>query len=354
MIAESRATMSGRTALRVALIGAVLAIAGVAAAEPTTAERETARSLMDEGDSFRQAGDFARALERYQAADAIMHVPTTGLEVARAQAKLARLVDACTSAIGVANSAPASGEPIVFAQARAAAQVLVEQLRPRVPSLTLQVEPIGVAYELRFDGVLVPDDAHSLPYKLDPGQHVVLVQAPGYRPFTERIALAESQRIERRIRLIASAPPPRLTPPPTAASEPPRPEPAATVRAKPTLDPNTAGRARGYVALGIGGAVLVAGVVTGIVAVSMSEDAKEQCAGERCPPSAAPSIDRANTMANVSNVTLPLGALGIAYGLFELLTHLERTPDRARRSNPTLAISSSFSGQAGVSVRGEL
>jgi hypothetical protein len=319
-----------------------------AVAQATTAERETARSLMDEGDSFRQAGDLDRALERYQAADAIMHVPTTGLEVARAQAERNHLVDATATAIEVANSAPGPNEPALFTQARAAAQAMVESLRPRVPSLTLKVEPLGVICELRIDSALVPEGAHGLPYKLDPGEHVVLVQAPGYQPVSERITLVESQRIERTIRLVSTRPPPRLeTSQPSAAQS--RDTNIAARYERAELDADTAGRTRGYVALGTGGAVLLAGVVTGIVAVGLSEDAKEHCSGQRCPPSAEPAIDRANTLANVSNVTLALGALGVGYGLFELFTHLSDEPKAARRSGPTFALS-----PISVSMRGSL
>jgi hypothetical protein len=302
--------------------------------------------LMDEGDSFREAGDLHRALERYRAADAIMHVPTTGLEVARTQAKLMQLVDATTTAIVVANSAPGPNEPELFTQARTAAQTMIEALRPRVPSLTLQVEPIGVIYELRIDSVLVPEGAHGLPFKLDPGDHSVLIQAPGYRAFSERIPIAESQRIERRIRLASTKPPPKLE-----VSQPatPRDTNLATRYRQAEADADTAGRTRGYVALGTGGAVLVAGVITGIVAVSSSDTAKDRCSGSRCPPSAQPAIDRANTLANVANVTIPLGLLGVGYGLFELLTHVADDRETAHDPGPRLAIL-----PGGVTLRGEL
>src|SRR5260370_39928772 len=75
-------------------IGAGTTIAGSASADPTAADRETARSLMQEGRELREKGDLQGALKRFQAADGIMHVPTTGLEVARTQATLGLLVGA--------------------------------------------------------------------------------------------------------------------------------------------------------------------------------------------------------------------------------------------------------------------
>jgi hypothetical protein len=344
------ATLSGRTPLGAAsfaLASLCFLVPPAAFAQATTAERETARSLMDEADSFRAAGDLTRALERYQAADAIMHVPTTGLEVARTQAQLMHLVDATATAIEVANSTPGTNEPALFVQARTTAQAMVEALRPRVPSLTLKVEPLGVVYELRIDNVLVPEGAHGLPYKLDPGDHLILVQAPGYRSITERLLLAESQRIERRFKLVSTKAPPRLESV-QAAAQPTDTNIAARYQ-RAELSADTAGRTRGYVALGTGGAVLLAGIATGIAAVSLSEDAKEHCAGRRCPPSAEPAIDRANTLANVSNITLPLGALGVAYGLFELLTHTSDASDSARRSRTSVVLSTSS-----VWIRGQL
>jgi hypothetical protein len=319
-------------------------------AQATTSERETARSLMDEADAFKRAGDLEHALERYAAAHAIMRVPTTGLEVARTQAALNRLVDATTTAIEVANSAPGPNEPAVFAEARAEAGVLVERLRPRVPSLTLKIEPIGVIYELRIDSVLVPEGAHGHPFKLDPGEHTILVQAPGYRAWSEPIVIAESQRLERRIGLVSIRPARPLEDPPPFATPKKSTDTNIAIRySQADLDADTAGRTRGYVALGTGGAVLVAGIITGIAAVSMSEDAKERCAGQRCPSSAEPAIDRANTLANVSNVTLAVGVLGVGYGLFEILTHAADDEDAASRGRPQVALS-----LGAVSIRGEL
>ncbi len=319
-------------------------------AQATTAERETARSLMDEGDAFKQAGDLEHALERYRAAHAIMRVPTTGLEVARTQTALNHLVDATTTAIEVANSAPGTNEPELFAKARAEASALVESLRARVPSLTLKIEPIGVIYELRIDSVLVPEGAHGHPFKLDPGEHTILVQAPGYRAWSEPIVVAEAQRIERRIDLVPTKPPPRLEqPPPFAAEQKPSGTNIALRYQRAELDADTAARTRGYVALGTGSAVLVAGIITGIAAISTSENAKDECSGKRCPPSAEPAIDRANTLANVSNVTLAVGVLGVGYGLFEILMHGDDAEETARREGPEIAISI-----GSASIRGRL
>ena len=57
-------------------------------------DRETARTLMQQGRELTAKGDLKEALKRFKGADDIMHVPTTGLEVARTQAPLGLLVEA--------------------------------------------------------------------------------------------------------------------------------------------------------------------------------------------------------------------------------------------------------------------
>jgi hypothetical protein len=73
------------------------------AAEPTAADRETARTLLIDGREKLSAGDAKGALQSFQAAHAIMGVPTTGLDLARAQAALGDLVGARATALGVAS-----------------------------------------------------------------------------------------------------------------------------------------------------------------------------------------------------------------------------------------------------------
>ncbi|HKU40367.1 MAG TPA: PEGA domain-containing protein [Polyangiales bacterium] len=282
-------------------------------AEPSAAERETARSLMDEADTLLRDGDVRAALERYRAADAIMHVPTTGLEVARTQARLRELVEAAAKALEVANSTVRADEPAVFTSARAEAQRLADELRARIPSLVVHVVPNDVGYELSVDGAVLPEAAHGLPFKLNPGTHEVRVEALGFEPQREQVELGESQTLERTLTLVpaVAATPSLVVAPPPAAKPAPLPLPAP--------DPGAAARTRGYIALTAGGAVFAAGVTTGILAAIASSDVKDQCSGRRCPPDLSDDIDDANTLANVANVTLAIGALALGYGVFELL-----------------------------------
>src|SRR5262245_66695671 len=79
----------------------VMLSSALAVAAPSAQDRERARGFMDLGDDKTAAGDLEGALKAYQAADGIMGVPTTGLEVARALEKLGRLIEARDACVRV-------------------------------------------------------------------------------------------------------------------------------------------------------------------------------------------------------------------------------------------------------------
>src|ERR1700722_14015621 len=73
---------------------ALLLATTTASAEPTAADRATARTLMQQGRDLRDKGDLKEALKRFQGADDAVHAPSTALELARTQVALSLLVEA--------------------------------------------------------------------------------------------------------------------------------------------------------------------------------------------------------------------------------------------------------------------
>src|SRR5262245_60059265 len=146
-----------------------------AGAEPTPAEKETARSLMSEGRDLRDAGDLRSALKRFQAADAIMHVPTTGLEVARTEAGLVQLVEARVTLQRVARLPEDSSDPAPFREARVQADKLDEQLRRRIGAIRFDLRraPGDPEPTIAVDGVAILGALIDVPFRLNPGRHVV-------------------------------------------------------------------------------------------------------------------------------------------------------------------------------------
>ena len=111
-----------RALFSVALLAAALSVTNAAyAAGPSAADRETARTLMEQGRELRNKGNMLEALKRFQGANNIMHVPTTALELARAQVALKMFVEA-RDTIGMLRQMPSEHDSKVFQAARAAAE----------------------------------------------------------------------------------------------------------------------------------------------------------------------------------------------------------------------------------------
>ena len=315
-----------------------------AAAEPSPSERETTRALMTEGDQLRAAGDLRAALMRYQAAHAIVHAPTTGLDLARVQASLGLLVEARSTASEVIHHPVAPSEPAVFGAARKEANALANDLEARVPSLKVDVQPGALAYTVSIDGVTLPAEIGKLPYKVNPGQHSLRVEAAGYVTANRQVTLNDGETQTVSV---------MLAPQPLAATAPTGTEGAPTTNASlrdHTLDDRRdAARLRGVIGLGVGGASFLAGTVTGIMALGMGSDVKKHCEGNLCDNSQSGNLSTANTLANVSNITLPIGVIGIAYGLYELLT-MPSAPSEAEQASGTYF---EFTG-TGAQLRGTL
>jgi hypothetical protein len=297
-----------------ALLSSLLVATPLAAAAPSPAERETARSLMDEGERLYAAGDLRAAMARYQSAHAIMHVPTTGLQLARVQAQLQLLVEARAVAMEVVNLPVAAAEPRVFAEARQNAATLANALEPRVPSINVVVFPNGAAYRLTVDGVTLPPEASSAPYRTDPGMHTVSIAADGYAPQSVQVELAESQTRSVSV---------KLKPLPLSAAETSQTlerEPQSTGAVSADHDSAGPGRVRGIVGLSVGGAALLLGTVSGVMSLTKTNHLQDSCVDNVCDPAQSSAISSAKTLATVANISIPLGVVGIAYGLYELLT----------------------------------
>ena len=312
-----RAARWVRRALATALF-ATCSAAAIAHAEPTAAEKETARGLVDEGDKRVESGDLEGALKAYRAAHAIMGVPTTGLEVAKTLAKLGRLTEARELAIGIASAKAQPGEPRVFVDARNEADKLAERLEPRIPSLVIEVKgtPDGANLVVRVDKVRLPSEALGLPRRVDPGKHVVSAEAAGVSPARAEITVDEGEKKPITLTLGAQADgtsdAPRISP--SAASDSGGVPPLAIV---------------GFVGGGVG---FVVGSLAGIGSLAKASSAKLGCRGNVCPLRNQADADASTTLANVSDVGFAFALVGAGVGIYALVTQKPAAPPSAKAS----------------------
>lgn len=142
-----------------------------------------------------------------------------------------------------------------------------------------------------------------------------MVAAPGYLEQRSRVTLAEGGTQELAIEL-------KKDPDAALSSATPAPTPTAVV--VPSTQPSdTASKKNSntlaYVALGVGGAGLVVGGITGFLALGEKSDL-DGCVGDRCPSSERDTLDSAKSMATVSTVGFAVGFVGVGVGVVLLLT----------------------------------
>ena len=309
MASDPRTKRRRRPRCRPALgILLALSIASVAhAQQPSAADKETARSLMTQGEAQRGKNELKASLQSFQGADAIMKVPSTGLEVARAHVALGNLLEAREAALGVTRLPTLPNEPPPFIEARAKAQALSDDLEQRIPSvqITLKNVPEGSAATVTVDGAVVPAAALSFPRKLNPGHHVVAANAGTSEGHVD-VEVREREVKPVLVELAAPAPVAVVAPPPTIEPPPKK------------------GHMLTYVAFGVGAAGLVVGSVTGLMSLSKTNGLKDQCPNNKCPgatyDSQAFQNDKssAQSTGTISTIGFIVGGAGVAVGVVSL------------------------------------
>jgi hypothetical protein len=313
---------------------AALFVASASVALPTTAlaqsktEIDSARTLMDEGDAQAEKGDFRGALRSYRAAHTIMNVPTTGIEVARMEAKLGSLVEARRMALEIVNMPAKGREPKPFVEARADAKQLADELAGRIPQLTIVLKGAleKATVEIKIDGRVIASDEARSPRDIDPGKHLVSVAKQGSEPEIQTVTIAESEKVSLEFDGATA---------PVASDKP-------TGRTSPLV----------YIGFGLGGVGLIAGAVTGAMSLSRASEVEGLCPGGACPSQtvlakATPINDSAFRFANVSNVAIGLGIVGIGLGVTGLV--LSRSAPKKPEDTSALRV---FVGPNGAMVTG--
>lgn len=284
------------------------------AGEPTAAQKETARNLMRTGRTARQSGDHEAARKAFAAANDIMHVPTTGLELARSQIELGLLVEARAVLAEVRRYPKKRGEPKPFSVARDSASELYHELDERIPSakINLGSPPGGGEPEVAIDGVAFETHALDFPVRLDPGKHEVVAKTSTARAtLTFTLAERDAKKLKlewkREAAATSTSEPTELTPPPDEGSGTKRNYTIA------------------YAGIGIGVVGLAVGGVGGGLALARQSNADALCQNGQCPPEAHDDVDAAKTWATVSTI----GFVGAGAGALIAITGLIVAP-RAR------------------------
>ena len=305
--------------LTLVTLGLSTVVALPARAEPDEGAKLVARELMAKGRAQRDTKDFQGALASFSKAHAIMHVPTTLVEAARARADAGLLLEALELLHQLQDMAAKPGEPAPFAKARADAQQLGSELEGRVPSLSIDLggSPRAAATKLWIDGISRPDCVSTC--RVNPGRHLVLARAPAAQA-EEQIEINE--REAQQLELVFSPDPPSIAA--TGVARSPAASPPGDVGA-PRPRVSTLTWTLGGVAL----AGLAAGTVLGLSTVSRRNELRQQCAPS-CDPRDVEDVRRRAIFTNVS-LGVGVAAAALAVTSYVLGRPQAQASDTARK-----------------------
>jgi hypothetical protein len=274
---------------------------GTSWAEPSAADRATARSLAGEGYQALQNKDYATATDRFSRADALVHAPTLMIDWARSLAGLGKLVEAQERYEQIVREGVDPKAPKSWHRALADAASELAQLKPRLAWITISVSGSADAH-VTIDGAAVPAAAIGVRRAVNPGSLQIRVQAKGFLGQKKTVELREGA--EDAVAFALEPDPDAQKPIPKA---PPPPAPPPVERRDPTPM---------YVAFGVSAAGFVVGAVSGGLFLSKRSDLIGVCdANHICESSQEDEVKQYNTFGTISTVGFVVGVAGAGTGL---------------------------------------
>jgi tetratricopeptide (TPR) repeat protein len=296
--ARREAVCSGAVLPRCSLpvVFAALVVANVARAEAR--DPAAADALFRDARAAMQRGDYPTACAKLEESQRLDPAPGTLLNLAECEEKRGRLATAWEDYQGALDTLGSNDERVALATQRAAA------LFPRLPKLVVRVAPgAPAAARVKRDGVELGAASLGTELPVNPGRHEIVVVAPGRRARSYGVDATEGRAAS--ITVDVGEPDP-------AAAVPAEPGAGGRPRGNPTL---------GYVALGVGGAALLAGGVTGVLALGRARVADEHCdAAHTCDPTGLDANRDGKTFSTLSTVLFATSALLVAGGLVWIFT----------------------------------
>ena len=312
-----------------ALLGCLVLSATASAQAPDAPQdegashtRTAARTLAAQGAEAFERRDYAAALDLFQRAGALVEAPTIVLMQARTLVELGRLIEAADRYSFVLSMKSPGGANAAFEAAVQAAASEYDALKVRLPLLKVKVQG-AQASSVWVDGRQLPAPLVGVDNPLDPGQHRVEVRAPDRAPIVREVVLEEGER-EELVVILREDPVPQA--PPSERSR--QPEPPAPLAPAPQAARNDT---LGWVALGAGAGATLVGLGTGLYALSKKSDLDAAC-DPGCPPSFEDDIQSFRQFRTVSYVAFGVGAVGLGWGSYLLLSGEPQSPTLAVRA----------------------
>jgi hypothetical protein len=228
---------------------------------------------------------------------------------------------------------------------------VIERASIFVARVQLRVSPADM--ELKLDGAVIvrPESDELL---LDPGDYLISGSAPGYKSANVRVKAEGGTHKQVDLDLDREPEHEVVAATPASASHPVAEAPDSAVEATPTTSSGggSAGKVLAYTGFVVGGAGLVAGVVTGVMTLSKASTLKKQCPNDACPPNQHAALQNADTLATVSNIGFGVAAAGLIAGVIGLAMQGHAASEPGPESGTAALSVRPALGIDGVSVSG--
>jgi hypothetical protein len=294
-------------------------------------DRATARALGQDGEQALDSKDFRTAEDRFRRADKLVHAPTLMLGLARALAAEGKYLEAQETYNRIVREGLPPGAPEPFKRALEAAKKEVDTVAPKVAGVTITVKNATGA-DITDPKVVLdekPVNSASLGVKraVDPGPHTLRVNADGYKAFEVTFTVAEGASLDEPVVLESQAAAPAAIAPALSTNGA-----GGLGTSSTSTTASSEGHKRSvlpWVAFGVGGAGLVLGGITGLLAVGDHSTLKNNCPGGACPPAQSGNLSSYHTMGMLSTVGFTLAGVGVAGGVVLLATQPKDTGSSA-------------------------
>lgn len=257
------------------ILATALATMMTALAVPAMAQ-EDARAHFLRGEAAYETGDYETAAQEWQRAYQLDPRPALQYNLAQAYERLGRLDDAVRAYRIYIENTTAEDPRMQTARARLAS------LEQRVSQTSIVVTGGPEGASIFIDGQDRGRLPHPDPFRVEPGSHRIVVRAQGFEDFVSVVAVSPGQ----------SAQVPVEMRPGTSGT--------ASTTGGGGISPV------GIIVASVGGAALIAGAITGGLALSTAGDA---------PSSTGAQADDARMLALVTDILIPVGAVAAVAGV---------------------------------------
>lgn len=166
---------------------------------PTPAMSESerkavARAAYLEGIDLQEAGNCAEALPRFEAAQKLFSAPTHLLHIGQCQNANGKLVEAAETYETLVRVPLTKESPEVFHLAQSDGRKELARLKPRIPTLRVQITPAPSALSnlvVQWNGNPIPAAVLGIARPVNPGRYRVTVSASGYKEASETVDVGE-------------------------------------------------------------------------------------------------------------------------------------------------------------------